>query len=70
MENETKKLTTEQCEAKVQDMLIKGKTIVIINDDDDENWDNGLAAYLSDNYNYSNLTSAFRVNLKQPKQVV
>jgi hypothetical protein len=51
----------------IKTMLENGQTIVIVRDNDDEAWESGWATFLSDNYEYSNLNSAFRVNLERKK---
>lgn len=54
-------------EQRVKEMLAVGQTIVIVQDADNKAWESGWADYLSENYNYSNLNSAFRVNLLKHK---
>lgn len=52
----------------MKDLLNVGQTIVIIRDADNKAWESGWADFLSDNYEYSNLNSAFRVNLLKQKE--
>jgi len=63
------KLTEQECEDKIKSMLYNNQSIVIVLDNDDYAWESGWADFLSRNYNYSNLNSAFRVNLEKPKAI-
>lgn len=68
-EMNTKEIITESDKAhksKVDALLLSGQTIVIVRDAHNEAWVSGWAEYLSANYHYSNLNSAFRVNLEKP----
>ena len=60
--------TVTNHQQRVKNLLAKDKTIVIVRDKDDEAWKSGWADYLSTNYNYTNLSDSFRVNLESPKK--
>lgn len=60
-----KKLTTQECEIKAKELIDNNKTIVIVRDNDNTSWSNGWVDFLMDNYEYSNLNSAMRVNLEK-----
>ncbi len=62
-----RKLTIKECRDKVTQLIQDGSTIVVVRDNDNIGWSNGWVDFLMDNYNYSNLTAAFRVNLEMPK---
>lgn len=52
---------------RVKDMLANGQSIIIVRDNDNEAYESGWADFLMNNYNYTNLNDAFRVNLEKPK---
>lgn len=52
---------------RVNDAKEKGHSLIKITDNNHMDWNSGFAAWLMDNFDYRNTTTAFIANLNKPK---
>jgi len=62
----TDKLTTEECDSRVHDLIARGETIVEITDKDDESYLTGWTDYLMARYNFRNTYHGLAFDLQSP----